>query len=979
MNNNNIGQQIYFQKKEFSPNVLDNQENMTNGHYDNYPHCSLLKEKKLVYYISNKIFEFIGFKPQDCRLLDTMEIEEIFNILKGKKKVKNYMIPIITNNEVLINSNSLNETISMEESNSNNNINTNDNKIKDSSPGTTTHNSINNNRSGTPPPLINNNNIHNLVNIEDIVNMNICKNKKKKTSKVGKDNDKINDNANANDIANDNDNDNTDSNDYTQSKTLQIFKKTFIDCEVDPATPIYLDRLLSKTEYSNFLKVLHVCRYITYRCILRQFVYVKIPLELTTIVLNNGEKMYDDHSKSLSLENLSKKFSVTRWHLHRVFKSFTGITIKDFENIINLTICSNHHNQNVLKNYIMENKMFQDYNIFYIKFNDNDYWNDTNYLPPKNNSSTPNNITLEGYYIECVNDNPTKDLTIPNYSTSAYNINNSTFSSNQYLLQRLANFTLNDMNQYIAQYVPPQNQRNEEDVYMELEDFKKMLAKHKNSGNGNPASSASSSSSSSLSSSLLGSTKLNRVGKKTTKKKPQKSNKSSLSPKEENSTGNIAAISPVSLKEKTSSSQLLQAHDIVSNNNAGSSSNASSNDTFLTPPESTVPNTNNGMAATAQQYQLYNPAVQQQQQQQQQQETSGNPTDQRKSSFNQVVHDLYNADSSLFKTLEKQYFSQNQSMFTPGTSDPSQPEQQSQSRQGSLLQVPQPKSASHLQVPQPESAANLGGYFFQQHGNGYNGTNGVAGSGGFPSVFTPSFLTPGVAMGLGSNDGRSVSNLFGLNAQGATGNTPLGFSLTPSGSSFFARNLASPGFPIFSQSPNPIGSSNLNPSNNTTSNTNTSSHLSNVISASQSNGTPGSFNEKNSMISETIPNATSVSSATTINNSAPTLTGFDGGLSGMKLLRNDTPVQFFSSALADNGTSSLPPHMAQTSANGMGATSNVPGLETPGILNVPTPLLNPFNSLNSPFPMGIATPTIQALRKEQPSRAGSDLPIEFFH
>ncbi|KAL6940864.1 hypothetical protein ACO0QE_004782 [Hanseniaspora vineae] len=122
-----------------------------------------------------------------------------------------------------------------------------------------------------------------------------------------------------------------------------------------------------------------------------------------------------------------------------------------------------------------------------------------------------------------------------------------------------------------------------------------------------------------------------------------------------------------------------------------------------------------------------------------------------------------------------------------------------------------------------------------------------------------------------------------------------------------------------------------------------------------------------------------MSSATTLNNTAPALNGFDGGLSGMKLLRNDTPVQFFSTALADNSTSSLPPHMAQTSTGGMGATSGVSGLETPGILNVPTPLLNPFNSLNSPFPMGVATPTIQALRKDQPSRSGSDLPIEFFH
>ncbi|KAH3900039.1 uncharacterized protein SCDLUD_004356 [Saccharomycodes ludwigii] len=301
-------------------------------------------EQDIIGYITAKINYLIGFKFDKCRQLDNEELVKISDLLRGRHNNKNFVLDV---------------------------------RVTEENP---------------------------MINIEKVQDLKQQNKKLKRQGKLGRlevEKNVLFDNidnpyASYDYLAND---------ENRKRKIADIIT----DNEEEQFTPAidntivrYQRRLLSKADYSNMLKVLHTCKYLTYKCLLKVF-----------CTEGDDEKNGNGNAKQLrkgvSLQTLSDYYDITRWHFHRVFKSFTNITIKEYETLCLNLIQKNPHNFRIFKDVVSCALLFDKKSLLKIggeyRISDTFYWDEIDvfkYISDINDRNDDANQykIMPGYFIE---------------------------------------------------------------------------------------------------------------------------------------------------------------------------------------------------------------------------------------------------------------------------------------------------------------------------------------------------------------------------------------------------------------------------------------------------------------------------------------------------------------------------------------------------------------------------------------------------
>ncbi|KAL6941297.1 hypothetical protein ACO0RG_002425 [Hanseniaspora osmophila] len=151
-------------------------------------------------------------------------------------------------------------------------------------------------------------------------------------------------------------------------------------------------KLLSKSDYQNMLKVIHAGQYIVYRTILKFFLF-KNNLKYTNIVIPGVTKI-------LNIEDISECYGISKYHFHRMFKSFTNVTIKEYETISEIFI-RNHAEE--LQEIITKNEIFYNHGSVLFTMNESYFWNTISTMVVVNRESTEKTVKetmLDGLYAD---------------------------------------------------------------------------------------------------------------------------------------------------------------------------------------------------------------------------------------------------------------------------------------------------------------------------------------------------------------------------------------------------------------------------------------------------------------------------------------------------------------------------------------------------------------------------------------------------
>ncbi|KAL6945415.1 hypothetical protein ACO0QE_002867 [Hanseniaspora vineae] len=140
-------------------------------------------------------------------------------------------------------------------------------------------------------------------------------------------------------------------------------------------------KLLSKSDYQNMLKVIHAGQYIVYRTVMKFFRF-RNNIKYTNVVIPGVTKI-------LNIEDISECYGISKYHFHRMFKSFANVTIKEYETISEIFI-RDHAKQ--LQEIISSNKIFHSHGSVLFNMNESKFWNTVSTMVIVNRESSEKTV-----------------------------------------------------------------------------------------------------------------------------------------------------------------------------------------------------------------------------------------------------------------------------------------------------------------------------------------------------------------------------------------------------------------------------------------------------------------------------------------------------------------------------------------------------------------------------------------------------------